>query len=135
MVKPIFKKSVLENDTPLNTQLWQIGAQIPRGFYQDYAYELQWSNKYALAGIAKYEAGDYLVEPFLGVSLNAKEKEVFDKRWATIITYMLEKQQSWVLGSSDIDKDWDAYIAQLDRMGYDKVIKVMQSAYDRAYKK
>ena len=133
--KPIFKKSVLENDTPLNTQMWQIGAQIPRGFYQDYAYELQWSNKNALAGIAKYEAGDFLVEPFLGVSLNAKEKEVFDKRWATITTYMLEKQQAWVLGSSDIDKEWDAYIAQLDRMGYDKVIKVMQSAYDRAYKK
>lgn len=133
--KPIFKDSMLNGDAPLNTLLWQQGAQIPRGFYQDYSYELQWSNKYALEGIALYDTvPDLLVEPFLGVSLNTKEKEVYDKRWATISTYMLEKQQAWVLGSSDIDKDWDDYTAQLDRMGYDKVIKVMQSAYDRAYK-
>jgi len=133
--KPIFKKSVLEDSKPLNAQMWEIGAQVPRGFYQDYAYELQWSNKYALEGIAKYDAGDYLVEPFLGVSLNTKEKEVFDKKWATIRDYMLEKQQAWILGSSDIDKEWDAYTAQLDRMGYPSVLKVMQEAYNRAYKK
>jgi putative aldouronate transport system substrate-binding protein len=133
--KPIFKKAMLESDTPLNALMWEIGAQVPRGFPQDYNYEIQWSNKDALEGIALYEAGDYLVEPFLGVSLNAKEKEVFDKKWATIIDYMLEKQQAWILGSSDIDKDWPAYQAQLERMGYSSVIKVMQSAYDRAYKK
>jgi len=132
--KPIFKKSVLENDTPMNAQMWEIGAQIPRGFHQDYAYELQWSNKFALAGIKKYDAGDFLVEPFLGVSLNNKEKEVFDKKWATIKDYMLEKQQAWILGSADIDKDWPAYQAQLKRMGFPNVLKVMQSAYDRAYK-
>ena len=132
--KPIFKKSILENDKPLNAQMWELGAQVPRGFFQDYGYELQWSNKYALEGIAKYDQGDYLVEPFLGVSLNTKEKEVFDKRWATIKDYMLEKQQAWILGSSDIDKEWSDYQAQLDRMGYDKVVKVMQSAYNRAYK-
>jgi len=132
--KPVFKKAMLENDKPLNAQMWEIGAQVPRGFFQDYSYELQWSNKFALAGIAKYEAGDYLVEQFLGVSLNTKEKEIFDKRWATIKDYMLEKQQAWILGSNDIDKDWKGYQAQLDRMGYDKVLKVMQTAYDRAYK-
>ncbi|GLS89204.1 sugar ABC transporter permease [Psychromonas marina] len=133
--KPIFRKEVLNADAPLNTIMWQNGAQIPRGFHQDYSYELQWSNKYALEGIAKYEAGDYLVEPFLGVSLNAKEKEVFDKKWATILDYMLEKQQSWVLGSANIDDDWAAYTSQLERMGYPSVLKVMQQAYTRAYTK
>jgi len=133
--KPTFKKEVLESDTPVNAQLWEIGSQVQRGFPQDYNYEIQWSNKDALEGIALYEAGDYLVEPFLGVSLNTKEKEQFDKKWATIRDYMLEMQQAWILGSRDIDKDWDSYLAQIDRMGYDSVIKVMQSAYDRAYKK
>ena len=133
--KPVFKKEVLESTTPLNAQMWEIGAQIQRGFHQDYAYELQWTNKNALEGIALYDTvPDLLVEPFLGVSLNEKEKEVFDKNWATILDYMLEMQQAWILGSRDIDKDWDSYMAQLDRMGYNDVIKVMQSAYDRAYK-
>ena len=133
--KPIFKDSVLNGDAPLNTVMWQNGAQIPRGFHQDYSYEAQWSNEFAMAGIAKYEAGDYLVEPFLGVALNAKEKAVFDKSWATILDYMLEKQQSWILGSADVDADWADYTAQLDRMGYPKVLKVMQEAYTRAYTK
>ena len=75
-----------------------------------------------------------LVEPFLGVALNEKEKAVFDKNWATILDYMLEMQQAWILGSRDIDKDWDSYIAQLDRMGFNDVMVRMQSAYDRAYK-
>jgi len=136
--KPIFKKEMLEKDTPLNAQLWEIGSQIPRGFYQDHAYELQWSNKFALEGVNMYDkeetANGLLVEPFLGVALNEKEKATFDKNWATIRDYMLEMQQAWILGSRDIDADWDSYMAQVERMGYSDVLKVMQSAYDRAYK-
>ena len=132
---PIFKPEVLNADKPINAQMWSIGAQVPRGFRQDYAYEKQWSNKFALEGIALYDKGDYLIPQFLGVAFNAEEKKVFDKYWATAQNYMLEKQQAWILGSADVDKDWDAYIAQLDRMGYPKVIEVMQSAHDRQYGK
>lgn len=132
--KPVFKKEILENSAPVVGQLWDVGAQVQRGFYQDYSYELQWSNKHALDAIALYDKGDYLLEPFLGVSLNEKEKAVYDKRWVTIRDYMLEMQQAWVLGSRDIDADWDEYLSQIDRMGFEKVVKVMQSAYDRAYK-
>jgi len=136
--KPIFKKELLEKDTPLNAQLWELGAQVPRGFYQDHAYEVQWSNKYALEGVDMYAAQEdkkgLLVEPFLGVALNEKEKAVFDKNWATILDYMLEMQQAWILGSRNVDEDWDTYTAQLDRMGFNDVMKRMQTAYDRAYK-
>jgi putative aldouronate transport system substrate-binding protein len=47
---------------------------------------------------------------------------------------MLEMQQAWILGSRDVEADWDNYIKQVEKMGYSDVIKVMQSAYDRAYK-
>ena len=133
--KPIFKPEVLNSDKPINAQMWSIGAQVPRGFRQDYAYEAQWSNKFALEGIALYDKGDYLIPQFLGVAFNAEEKKVFDKYWATAQNYMLEMQQAWILGSRDIDKDWDSYISQLERMNYPKVIEVMQSAYDRQYGK
>ncbi|MDB1123751.1 extracellular solute-binding protein [Vibrio algarum] len=132
--KAKFKQEILDSDTPVNAQMWAIGAQIQRGFYMDYSNEAQWSNKHALEGIKLYDEGDYLLEPFLGVSLNAKEKRVYDKNWATIRDYMLEMQQAWILGSRDIDEDWESYMAQIDRMGFDEVIDVMQSAYDRAYK-
>jgi len=46
---------------------------------------------------------------------------------------MLERQQAWVLGSGDVEEDWDDYIATLENMNYGDVIGVMQSAYTRQY--
>lgn len=132
--KAQFKPEIINSDTPVNAQMWAIGAQIQRGFPMDYENEVQWSNKYALEGIELYDQGDYLLEPFMGVSLNEKEKEVFDKHWVTIRDYMVEMQQAWILGSRDIEADWDSYQKSIERMGFSKVIDVMQSAYDRAYK-
>ena len=46
---------------------------------------------------------------------------------------MLERQQAWVLGTGDVEADWDDYMAQLKKMGLDDVLAVMQSAYNRQY--
>ncbi len=46
---------------------------------------------------------------------------------------MLERQQGWILGNGDVEAEWDEYIAQLNKLGYEEVIAVMQSAYDRQY--
>jgi len=131
--QPIYKKSVLESPTPVNAQLWEIGAQVPRGYWQTYDYEKPWTNALALAGIAEYEKGDYLIDDFLGVSLNAEEKALYDKHWPAILTHMTEMQQTWVLGARDVEKDWDGYQARLKSLGYDKVLAVMQNAYQRQY--
>ena len=48
---------------------------------------------------------------------------------------MLERQQAWILGGGDIEKDWANYQEQLEKKGYSKVIEVMQSAYARQYAK
>jgi putative aldouronate transport system substrate-binding protein len=46
---------------------------------------------------------------------------------------MLERQQGWILGNGDVTADWDAYLAQLDKLGLQDLLGVMQSAYDRQY--
>lgn len=131
--KAIFTDAVLESDRPLNSQLTDIGAQVRRGFWQDYNYEIQWTNEHALKGIALYDSGDYLIDQFLGVAFNEEEQAVYDKHWVSIQTYMLEKQQAWVLGSADVEAEWDAYMKELDKLGFSKVLEAMQSAYDRQY--
>ncbi len=128
---PQFKASVLEAKKPVNTQMWEIGAQIPIGFRQDYAYERQWTDARALEGIALYERGNYLVEDFLGVALAGPERRTFDRRWPAILGFMLERQQAWVLGARDVDKDWDAYQVRLKSLGFDDALAAMQAAYDR----
>lgn len=132
--EPIYKDEVLGSDQPVNAQMWAVGAQIPRGFFQDYAYEWQWTAEPARVGIELYDQHpELLFDQFLGVSFTKEEQEVYDRYWPSIRTYMLERQQAWVLGSGDIQEDWDGYIEALNKMGYDKVIEVLNSAYERQY--
>jgi putative aldouronate transport system substrate-binding protein len=131
--KPTFKKSMLSNGKPINSQLWAVGAQIPIGFRQDYAYEAQWTFPAGLAGREMYLRGNYILPQFPGVNMTPKERLVYDRYYPELLTYMDEMAQNWVLGSKDVDKTWDSYQRQLDRLGYHKVLAVMQSAYDRQY--
>lgn len=130
---PKFKQEFLDAG-PVNSSLYRIGSQLQaRGYWMDYNYEIQWSNKYALEGIALYDQGDYLVDQFLGVAFNEKEQKVYDRYAAQLRTYMLERQQAWILGTGDVEADWDDYMKTLNKMGLSKVLDVMQSAYERQY--
>lgn len=131
--EPIFKPEVLNSDQPVNSQLYLEGAQIYRGYPQDYRYEWQWTSEAARKGIELYDQHDLLVDQFLGVAFNKEEQEVYDKYWPSILTYMLERQQAWVLGTGDVKAEWDDYIATLNKMGLQDVLNVMNSAYERQY--
>lgn len=131
--KPTFKEEVLKNSKPVNAQLWEIGAGVPRGYWQTYEYEKPWTSPMALEGIAMYEKADLLKPEFTGVSMNPEERAIYDKYWPSILTYMTEMQQTWVLGAKDVNAGWEEYQARLKQLGFDQVIEVMQSAYDRQY--
>ena len=131
---PRFKLAVLASKTPVNTQLWNDGAQIPIGYQQDYAYERPWTGQIALDGIALYEAGHYLADDFPGVNLTAGERRIVDRKWPGILSFMLERQQTWVLGARDVDADWAEYQARLKQLGLEQVLEVMQTAWERQYK-
>lgn len=131
--EPIYKPEVLNSDQAVNSQMYAVGAQLPRGYWQDYRYEWQWTSEAAREGIELYDANDLLIPDFLGVSFNQDEQTVYDKYWPSIQTYMLERQQAWILGTGNVDADWADYLATLDSMGYSQVIEVMNSAYARQY--
>lgn len=131
--KPIFKDHILNGDRPVNSQLYEVGAQIYRGYPQDYFYEIQWTSEAAQEGIALYDEHDLLLDQFLGVAFTEEEQSVYDKYWPSIMTYMLERQQAWILGTGDIEADWDEYMAQLDKRGLNDVLEVMNAAYKRQY--
>jgi len=131
--EPVFTDEVLNSDSAVNSQMYLEGAQVQRGYWQDYRYEWQWTAQAAREGIELYSANDLLVDQFLGVAFNKEEQAVFDKYYPSLRTYMLERQQAWVLGSGNIEADWDDYLETLDKMGYSEVIEVMNSAYQRQY--
>jgi len=132
--KPVFTPEFNNGKGAINSKLYKIGAQLQaRGYFQDYEYERQWSNEFALEGIALYDKGDYLIPQFLGVAFNENEQKVYDKSMNSLRTYMLERQQAWILGTGDVEKEWDSYMATLNKMGLADVKAVMQSAYERQY--
>jgi putative aldouronate transport system substrate-binding protein len=131
--EPTYKPEVLNSDSPVNSQMYLEGAQIYRGYFQDYRYEWQWTSEAARKGIELYDANDLLIDQFLGVAFNKDEQAVYDKYWPSLQTYMLERQQAWILGTGDVKADWASYIETLNKMGYDQVIEVMNSAYKRQY--
>lgn len=129
-----YKPEVLASSTPVNAQMWEIGAQIPIGYHMDYGYERQWTNEIAAAGIDLYLKGDYIVPQFPGIAMSVKERKVFDKYWPGILTYMLEMQQAWIQGSRDVDDDWADYVKRINQLGFGKVQAVLQQGYDRQYR-
>ncbi|MBV2361559.1 extracellular solute-binding protein [Thalassococcus sp. CAU 1522] len=131
--EPIYKPEILESGRAVNSQMYEIGAQIYRGYPQDYRYEWQWTRESAREGIELYDQHDLLVDQFLGVAFNRDEQAVYDRYWPSIQTYMLERQQAWVLGTGDVKQDWDDYITAINKMGMQEVLDVMNTAYKRQY--
>jgi len=129
--QPIFKDEVLNGEASVQKQLWEIGAQVPIGFHQDFKYEIQTYNDVAQYGVNMYTDEGYVIDPFPYVSFNADEQEVFDQVYTNITTYMRETHQKWILGGESVEDGWDDYIKRLDELGYQELLKVYQSAYDR----
>lgn len=50
-----------------------------------------------------------------------------------LIDYVTEMTGSFLIGEKDIDKEWDSYLAELENIGIDEYLKVLQKAYDRTH--
>lgn len=62
---------------------------------------------------------------------NAEEESIIQDIWTPIDTYISESFARFCLGDLDIEKDWDAYCAEIEAMGAAQVQAANQAAYDR----
>lgn len=134
--KPKFKDSVLQNkEKTVIQQLQEEGAQIELGFYQDYAYEEQWTNATALKGIKEYINNGYIMEAYPPISYTDEERTQFEELNAGVLTYVEEKLQRWVLGVEPVtDETFSKYIKELESLGIKELLALEQGAYDRYMK-
>lgn len=63
-----------------------------------------------------------------------KESAEWNEINTTINKYLEESIAQFVTGNKDIDKEWDNYVNELKKMGYDRLTELTQQAYDRQYK-
>jgi putative aldouronate transport system substrate-binding protein len=88
-----------------------------------------WENEYK-----ELDVRDALYKPFLEAAVmpqlwmtEAKAKKAADLQTA-INSYVLQKQAEWVSGQANIDREWDAYVAQLDRLGLQDLLRLKREA-------
>ena len=48
-----------------------------------------------------------------------------------VLTYWLEARDRFITGMSDIDTEWDSYVAGIEAMGLGYLTQVWQMVYDR----
>ncbi len=67
----------------------------------------------------------------------ASEQEELATVKAEFARYVRQSMVKFATGALDLDKDWPAYVANLDKLGKldkAKILAAYQKAYDRQYK-
>lgn len=65
------------------------------------------------------------------IPLSAEENEQIADILTNLSIYVEESTAKFLTGAMDIDEDWDAYLGELEKIGYKTVIDVYQTGYDR----
>jgi putative aldouronate transport system substrate-binding protein len=88
-----------------------------------------WENEYK-----ELDVRDALYKPYLEATsmpalwLNQANAGRAAELQTAISDYVIQKQAEWVSGQADIDSEWDAYVAQLNRMGLQELLQIKRNA-------
>ena len=66
---------------------------------------------------------------------NAEDLDSANEIITNLEAYVKEMTTSFIVGSKDVDKEWDTYLKQLENMGASQLIEYTQAAYDRVNEK
>lgn len=133
-----FYDYVLNSEQTATGYLRSIGAIYRVGMNQTGEYELAATNQEGVDVIELYEAHpewyDNSQPPYADGKLDMKYFSEDETRYERIMSqiepYVQEKLQSWILGTSDFEADYDSFIAELHTRGIDEAIEINQRAYD-----
>lgn len=45
-------------------------------------------------------------------------------------SYMFEKLSNWCVGVGDVEKEWDAYLAELEAIGLSRFLEIQQAGWN-----
>lgn len=74
-------------------------------------------------------ADPYAVEPFPNVSYTEEQLDTLSTLYSDISSYVSTNETHWIT-EGGIEEEWDAYIKQLNQMGFDKFMEIQKEAFD-----
>ena len=96
-------------------------------FYEELLYEIG-------PGLLKEVAwrnAEKTVNVFPNVYYTDEEVKERSVLYTDVNNYLASAKAQFITGELDVDKDWDAHIATLKKMGLDRLLEIEQVAYDR----
>lgn len=87
-------------------------------------------NSIALEGYNMYEkiVSNKIIS---NLPYNDEEQRTEDAIGESIRSYANEMQKKWIMGSGDVESEWDGYISKLNSMGLEELNKINRDAYER----
>ena len=122
-----FTDTVLNAEGGVPTYMRNQG-QVEIGTVGNIAAEVAGMNEIARAGFELYDESGVVKKEYKLPKLTKVEKDKITDMTSNINTYINEMEQKWILGTADIDADWDKYIKTLDEMGMQTVKQVYTDA-------
>lgn len=124
--------------TPIGN-LRAMGARYRVGYPSTLEAELSTYTEFARAAAEMYQSNPEWygtdLPPYADGKLQLKyteeESRELNRIMSEIEPYVLEKFQSWVLGSADFEAEYDGFIAELERRDINRAIEIADSAYQR----
>lgn len=134
--KPQFTDKILKDPSGKNpvAAIRETGAQYRLGMFQDAEAEKQTSGEAALKAVDLYVKNNVVDLPMPQLKYTKDEMKEFLKIEAQLRSVSEEMGQKWILGVSDVEKDWDNYIERLNSLGLKRAQEIQKNAYDRFMK-
>ncbi len=94
-------------------------------------------NQYTLNMAESYQQyPPYYPDEYIGrLIYSDAESEVINEILTNLETYVALTTSNWLLGVGDIDAEWDAFQAELKKIGIDKAAEIAQAVYTRSVAK
>ena len=96
------------------------------------------SNKYTQlfneAASLYQNAGHEPTEVIPKLIYTTEESETIAEIESVLDSYVMESMANFVTGTMDIDAEWDSYLAEIETIGLNTYLEVVQGVYDRMYK-
>ena len=133
-----FMDNVMNSELTPVGYLRSLGCLYRVGCCQDANYEIAVASPAAQAAARLYESHPewYLSEepPYadgrLDMKLQPEDDAQYKKIMSTIRPYVDEKFQSWILGTSDFQSDYPAFVKELKSRGIDDAVAIVQRGYE-----
>lgn len=84
-----------------------------------------------VSNVIPYQITDHIFPPIAMLKFTDEEQYVVDNKYADISLYIAEMEAKFITGVADIETEWEAYVAECEKMGLTEVLEVYQNAYDR----